>query len=466
MYGKKFKIVLLLTCLMAFTAGQAYAIPAFSRQHKAECTTCHTIYPELNEYGEAFLKNSYLYSHQKQPDSAPAPKPAQAKAVMGGGGDPALMERLRVQAEGNGAAKEESAGQPKKSEGLWLAGIPEQLPLSMTATLTGTYNKDAADNNKFDTSARALALQAGGSFRESAGFFAKYTLYSEGTYNPGNGNALIGNPNVPKNNGSELSEMFLSWRHAFNSPLNIRVGRMRPKLSLWKSSNKISVSSFASQTYTVGASPFTIDSPEDAIEANAAFKRVYLAAGMVDRNGQKYKEGYGHISVKLGGADFLGNEPEMDLDKDSIWDYLSITLAGYGYGGRNANTVGGIAENFNDYYRVGGDIDINYKKFRARGSVVNGRDTNPYFMPAKNSIYSSAISTELEYMIDTNLMAAFRYEYIYDQFRIWERNVYIPYIAYSPIQNIRMVLEYRQEEYVQQGIPEPKIANVGISFSF
>ena len=39
----------------------AHAVPAFSRAHKVECTTCHTIYPELNEYGDAFLKNSYVY---------------------------------------------------------------------------------------------------------------------------------------------------------------------------------------------------------------------------------------------------------------------------------------------------------------------------------------------------------------------------------------------------------------------
>jgi hypothetical protein len=43
-------------------AGNSHAIPAFTRAYKVECTTCHTIYPELNEYGEAFLKNSYVYS--------------------------------------------------------------------------------------------------------------------------------------------------------------------------------------------------------------------------------------------------------------------------------------------------------------------------------------------------------------------------------------------------------------------
>jgi hypothetical protein len=29
-------------------SASAHAIPAFTRAHKTECTTCHTIYPELN----------------------------------------------------------------------------------------------------------------------------------------------------------------------------------------------------------------------------------------------------------------------------------------------------------------------------------------------------------------------------------------------------------------------------------
>lgn len=42
-------------------ATDAHAIPAFTRANNVECSTCHTIFPELNEYGEAFLKNGYVY---------------------------------------------------------------------------------------------------------------------------------------------------------------------------------------------------------------------------------------------------------------------------------------------------------------------------------------------------------------------------------------------------------------------
>jgi hypothetical protein len=458
------KIMLLITAMLVLWsyAGTAYAIPAFSRQHKVECTTCHTIYPELNEYGEAYLKNSYVYLRTKQETEKSA-----GPAILGGGGDPVLLEKLKSQAPESAASAGVGPSSGKKNEGLWLAAIPEQLPLSVTATLNASYNKNAPNNGEFDLSTRAVALQAGGNFQEKFGFFAKYTLYSEGVYNPSSGNTLASNPNVPKNNGSELNELFLTWKHPLDTPLNIKAGRFRPKLSLWKSSNRISVSSFAAQSYTVGNSPFTIDAPEDGIEVNAILaRRIFVAAGVVDRNGQKNKEGYGHLSFKLGGGDFLGNEPAIDFDNDSVWDYLSVMVAAYGYSGRNANLVGGVAQYFNDYYRVGVDLDMLYQKFRLKASGVKGRDSNPYFSSMKGYINSLAVSAEAEYMFDTNIMAALRYEYLFDQTYVGEKHVYAPYLAYSPLQNIRLVLEYRYEDFVVPTLTDNKIANVGVSFSF
>ena len=43
------------------TAGQAWAIPAFARKYKTSCTTCHTIFPKLNPFGEQFRRNGYRF---------------------------------------------------------------------------------------------------------------------------------------------------------------------------------------------------------------------------------------------------------------------------------------------------------------------------------------------------------------------------------------------------------------------
>src|SRR5215468_1571253 len=39
----------------------SYAIPAFSRKYQTSCTTCHSNFPELNDFGEAFKKNGFKF---------------------------------------------------------------------------------------------------------------------------------------------------------------------------------------------------------------------------------------------------------------------------------------------------------------------------------------------------------------------------------------------------------------------
>src|ERR1035441_6356943 len=40
---------------------RASAIPAFSRKYQTSCATCHSNYPELNDFGELFKKNGFKF---------------------------------------------------------------------------------------------------------------------------------------------------------------------------------------------------------------------------------------------------------------------------------------------------------------------------------------------------------------------------------------------------------------------
>jgi hypothetical protein len=422
-------------------AATSFAIPAFSRQHKTECTTCHTIYPELNEYGEAFRKNGYVW-FGRGPAGATSPQGA-----------------VKPEGEGNESSK------GKVPEGLWLAAIPEQLPVSLTASFDLAYDDHPANDNKFDLSTRSVVLQAGGAFRDKAGFFLTYNAYTQNDFRQDN------NSKLPANNSPDISELFLVWRHALNSPLNVKVGRFQPQLTLWKRSNKLSVADLAPTAYVVGlptpannTSQFTVDTEQDALEVNTlAGNRVFIAGGVVNRKRQNTKEGYGHVSCKLGGADFAGHEPAIDLDSENIWDFLSVTLGAYGYSGRDRDTSFGGASNFNNYYRAGLDMDLLYKQFRLRFSGVKGRDTNPDFA-SRTEIRSFVLASAADYMFDTNLIGTFRYEYQDDGSGISRR--YIPTIVYAPLQNIKLTLEYQYDDkspYVGQDIIDRK-ALLGIRF--
>ncbi|HJV65829.1 MAG TPA: cytochrome C [Geomonas sp.] len=398
-----------------FRPGTASAIPAFSRLHKTECSTCHTIYPELNEFGEAFRKNNYVYPGKKKPG---------AEA---------------------GKEGEKEAGKDAANEWAWLSGLPQQLPVSLTGTLDLAYDEDAFQKQKLQLSARSLRLQAGGTFRDAVGFYITYNLYTQGVQTGTQINSLVNNTNTPPNNTPNISEMYVVWRDALGTPINVKVGRMEPSLSIWKRSNKIiTVPAYASTAYLIGNSPFSADSPEDAGELNTVlFNRLFLAAGAVNRNGQSHYDGYGSASVKFGGTDYKGNEPEIDLDKESIWDYLAVTLGAYGYSGRNGQFDNlGIANSFNDFYRVGSDIDILYKRLHLKGSGSFGRDSNPQFSTTPAPFESHAYTFEGEYYLGApvNLAPLFRYEYQSGLNGGTHR--YIPAIAYTPLQNTKLTLEY------------------------
>ena len=45
-------------------AARADAVPSFSRKYGTSCQTCHTHYPVLNPFGEAFRRNGYRFPTQ------------------------------------------------------------------------------------------------------------------------------------------------------------------------------------------------------------------------------------------------------------------------------------------------------------------------------------------------------------------------------------------------------------------
>ena len=46
---------------MLALAGPARAIPAFARKYATSCLTCHTVFPKLSPFGEAFRRNGFRF---------------------------------------------------------------------------------------------------------------------------------------------------------------------------------------------------------------------------------------------------------------------------------------------------------------------------------------------------------------------------------------------------------------------
>jgi hypothetical protein len=489
-----FSGIIMWCAFQLLAVGTAHAIPAFSRAHKVECTTCHTIAPELNEYGEAFLKNSYVYvgkaksSGQKAPAAPVTAKRPSADSSRGtalkvmGEGDAAQLNKLKAGALGADGTEQAVAATASdvdvaintpgdsKPEGLVLAGIPEMLPISFTGAINYAFGDDRNINNgnEFDYSARVFKLHAAGNFREKIGFFATYVAYSEqppgGTYNTSE---------MPSNNKTDINEMFLQLRNFLDTPLNLKIGRMQPKLGLWKTTNKLSVTNnYLPYSYTVGRqSVFKVEQPQDVIELNTLFaKRLFVAGGLVNRKGQNAKDGYGHISYKIGGADYLGNETDIDLSKEEgILDFLAVTIGAYAYYGENGSSVSNTPRN--SYERYGLDAELQYKIFRLRMLGGWGSDSNadPIQTAATPKVISKTGTIDGEFSFRTNLIAAARFDYLQElsgyHSLFTNRYVrrYVGTVAYAPLQNVKLSSEFKYE--ITQDVIN-RIGMVGATFSF
>ena len=49
----------MLVVFVSLSAAPAGAVPVFSRKYQTSCQTCHTIFPKLNPFGQAFRLNGY-----------------------------------------------------------------------------------------------------------------------------------------------------------------------------------------------------------------------------------------------------------------------------------------------------------------------------------------------------------------------------------------------------------------------
>src|SRR5262249_34910086 len=150
---KTIQTVVLAAGLTAVSALPAHAVPAFARKYGTSCTTCHTAFPKLTPFGEAFRPNGFRFPGVDR--------------------DYIKQEAITLRRSANGDT----------------STLPAQVPLAIGFKGQTIFHPDQgssggkADNGAAVSSANAIAegaLWAGGSFSETATFFAEVTVSSEG----------------------------------------------------------------------------------------------------------------------------------------------------------------------------------------------------------------------------------------------------------------------------------------------
>lgn len=373
--------------LTLFCASRAEAIPAFSREIKTECTTCHTVFPQLNEFGQAFEKNGFVW-----PGAVPKSK------------------KVKVT---------QTEEERKSAEYIMLSGIPAVVPLS--ASLSASYLYDDTKEDDFDMKRFNVEIFGGGAFGgDRIGFW-----FNEG----------LGNQDTkPTNSLGGPSQVFFVARHPLGVPAHLKAGRFSPDLSLWKTT-------LSGRLISAGASVggFSLTGAQSGLEVSTILgSRVLAVVGVNDRNNSSEEKAprsvndyYGRVSVKFGGADYHGKEPDVDLDKDSVWDYLSVSVNAFGYNGSTSKGDGVD----HDLTRFGFEGEAAYKKAILMVGATFGENDAETADPLK----STALAAEVDYIFNAKFAATVRYDSL-DVDGKDLRTIFTPCVVYAPLQNFKLRL--------------------------
>ena len=352
-------------------AGEARAVPSFARKYQTSCQTCHTVFPVLNPFGEAFRRNGYRFPSQNGSLDSDAEK---APSIALG--------------------QEEY----KKTfpDSVWPGKIAEAIPLSVMLNGSVPINlpdsdaKTAAGNTFTWSGIEAeMHLFVAGSFSDTVTYMTQLTLESDFGSPPGS---------------FDIETAYLLWNDIVGPRhlLNLWVGRLwAPQLTSFGLH-----SSYLSDTVMPAVSVAGLYNPSggftlgqghtDGVELNgiAGHRFDYSvgwvasssAAGLTVPNAEDV---YAHIGVKSGGValDGEGKYGPNTPDPRKPWAEKSITFDLFAYHGmtrldNGTGTVAGATARpvlQNDRFNAAGAvIHANYDSLVLMAGAQIERHDSPY----------------------------------------------------------------------------------------
>ena len=290
----------------------ANALPSFSRKYQTSCLTCHTVYPMLNAFGEAFRRDGYRFPSVKGSLDSDAIK----------GPEIALGQEEYIKLF---------------PDSVFPAKIMEAVPLSIMLNGAITMNfpdsdAKAAAGNVFSWNGIVgeAHLFAGGAFNDNLTYFAQLTLSSA--------------------EGVDIETGYLLWNDIVGPRhlVNLWLGRlMAPQLtsyalhSSYLSDSMLPAVSIAGLYNPTGS--FAVGQPHaDGIELNGiiahrlGYSVGWLASSQADGLATIDAEDvYAHLGVKTGGIalDGEGKYGPNPPNTKKPWAEKSITLDLFAYHG-------------------------------------------------------------------------------------------------------------------------------------
>ncbi len=321
--------VLVATILYFATARDARAVPSFARKYQTSCQTCHTVFPVLNPFGEAFRRNGYRFPSQNDSVDSDA---AKAPTIPLG-------------------QEEYTKTFP---DSVWPDKIAEAVPLSVM--LNGGVPINFPDS---------AAKQAGGNTFTWSGIEAEMHLFVAGAFN--DSLTYMTQLTLESDFGDpagtfDIETAYLLWNDIVGPRhwVNLWVGRLwAPQLTSFGLHSDYLFDAVMPAASVAGlynpSAGFTLGMGHtDGVELNGIVgHRVNYALGWVASSAASglslpnAEDVYAHVGIKSGGValDGEGKYGPNVPDPRKPWAEKSITLDFFGYHGlqRLDNGTGSVS---------------------------------------------------------------------------------------------------------------------------
>jgi len=304
--------IVALVLLTGLIAKPAAAVPSFARKYNTSCQTCHTAFPTLNPFGEAFRRNGFRYPS------------------VGGSVD-------------SDVAKEETIplGQEEYEKDfpntVWPDRISLAPPLSMLVQGGLSYalpksDLEAARGYNFSWSdiAGPVSFFAAGSFSDRISYYIKVSATQAATVNVG--------------------AAYLAWNDLVGPRhlVNLWFGRLAaPQLTSYGPNGSYLTDKALPLVSIAGllnpyATPVFGAAPADGAEVNGvALHRISYSAGWVASTVQpglpvpNSEDLYFHLGAKFGGMslDGEGTRGMTTANRARPWSETSLTFDTFGHHG-------------------------------------------------------------------------------------------------------------------------------------
>lgn len=416
------------------TVGDAQAIPAFSRQYRTSCATCHVAFPKLNAFGEAFRNQGYR--------------------MPGGDEAYAADEPVKLGAE------------PWKRmwpDAIWPGDIPYLPPVSLLVDSEYAVEPGAHVSNDFRFPSD-IALLAGGNFGDMLSFFGRINLAGRGE-------------------GLHVHRFFGQLNNLFDTNLlNVRFGQIEPRAAPFSANRRLTAFDYVVNTQSfplaevmeflngeyghadeeegghddghAHGGDFTLGTTQKGVEVwgvQPGFGGrggLEYAFGVVNGNGagdmaanggtsdvDSGKDVFWRLSYKFGGLSLLG-DVETAPTETKNWRDDSFRVGTFGYRGSTPYEVPhghgddghghdvtfleelthelrhmGISPHGTgeDFTRIGLDAELRFKDLNVFGAYLRGETRlDPFILDAKGDF--DAWFAQADYVVFPWLISGLRYE--------------------------------------------------------